>query len=382
MPKLRKKIKVGVIFGGRSGEHEVSIVSAQSVMAALDPEKYEVIPIGITKQGRWIAGPQAVEVLKQGRAKLPFKSILTADPTEQSITQVKAKGLVPAKGVTATTQIDVVFPVMHGTYGEDGSLQGMLELANLPYVGAGVLGSALGLDKVVQKQLAQQYHVPVVPYDWFLTTDWRKHQAVIIKQLEQKLAYPLFTKPANSGSSVGIAKCHHRRELLQGVAWAAKYDHKIIVEQGIGNISEIEVAVLGNHEPKVSVPGEIIASNEFYDYDAKYVDGKSQVIIPAHLPARTVNRIQVLAKIIFLALNISGLARIDFFVVKKTGKVYFNEVNTMPGFTSISMYPKLWEASGVSYPSLVDKLITLAFERHQEKNQLTTEFKPKEDWYT
>lgn len=380
--QARGKIKVGVVFGGRSGEHEVSIVSAQSVMKALDKKKYEVIPIGITKQGRWIAGPKAVQFLKQGIKKLPFKSILTADPTDHSITQVKEKGLVPVSRKTASVQeIDVIFPVLHGPYGEDGTIQGMLELANIAYVGAGVLGSAVAMDKVIQKQLCQQAGLPNVRYGWFLSKDWQKDKKKILNRLERNLKYPMFTKPANLGSSLGIGKCHDRQELISGINDAVQYDRKIIVEQGVKNIYEIEVSVLGNDKPKASVPGEIIASNEFYDYDAKYVDGKSQAVIPAKLPARVVKQVQQIAVAAFKALDLAGMARVDFFVTRPGQRVYLNEVNTIPGFTSISMYPKLWQASGLPYEKLLDKLIQLAIERNQEKNQLSTEYKPKEDWY-
>lgn len=378
----KRKLKVGVIFGGRSGEHEVSIVSAQSVMKALDKKKYEVIPIGITKQGKWIAGPQAVNVLKQGSKKLPFKSVMTADPTEQNISQVKEKGLSPAKGQQATKQIDVIFPVLHGTYGEDGTIQGLFELANLPYVGAGVLGSAMAMDKVVQKQLCNSVGLESVPYEWFVSKDWKKDKNKILNRIGKILKYPMFIKPANMGSSVGISKAHNKKELIAGINDAIQYDKKILIEQGIENIHEIEIAVLGNDNPKASVPGEIIPSNEFYDYDAKYVDGKTQEIANTKvIPKTVVKKIQQMAIEAFKIVNISGMARIDFIVTKKGHKIFLNEVNTIPGFTSISMFPKLWQVSGLSYEKLIDKLIDLAIERHKEKNQLSTEFKPKKDWY-
>ena len=383
MAKISKKrIKVGVIFGGRSGEHEVSIVSAQSIMAALDRKKYEVIPIGVTKEGKWIAGPQAVEFLKEGLKKLPFKSVLTPDHTEKHLVKVKEKGLVPLKSqAPSITSLDVIFPIMHGTYGEDGKLQGLLEMANIAYVGAGVLGSALGMDKIAQKQIFAQQGLPIAKYESFLGKEWQKNRNKIIQQLEKKLAYPMFVKPANTGSSVGVGKCHNRRELVAGVADASQYDLKIIVEQGIENIAEIEVAVLGNDQPQASVPGEIVPSNEFYDYDAKYVDGKSQAIIPAKLPSSLTKKIQTTAVAAFRALDLAGMARVDFFVNKKSHKFYLNEVNTLPGFTSISMYPKLWEASGLSYAELLDRLIKLALERFSEKNKLATSYQPKQDWY-
>jgi len=383
MAKINKKrIKIGVIFGGRSGEHEVSIVSAQGVMKALNKSKYEVIPIGVTKEGKWIAGPKAVEFLKEGIKKLPFKSILSPDPTERQLVSVKEKNLVPAGAIApVATKVDVIFPVMHGTYGEDGKLQGLLEMANIAYVGAGVLGSALGMDKIAQKQIFAQQGLPIVKYDFFLNKEWRVNKNSIIKRLEKNLKYPMFIKPANTGSSVGVGKCHDRQELISAVKDAAQYDLKIIVEQGIEDISEIEVAVLGNDQPKASVPGEIIASNEFYDYDAKYVDGKSKAIIPAKLPAEIAKKIQKLAISAFKSLDLAGMARIDFFLVKASKKVYLNEVNTLPGFTSISMYPQLWQASGLAYPELLDELIKLALDRFAEKNKLATSYQPKQDWY-
>ncbi|MFA6215128.1 MAG: D-alanine--D-alanine ligase family protein [Patescibacteria group bacterium] len=378
----KKKLKIGVIFGGRSGEHEVSIVSAQSVIKALDKAKYEVIPIGITKEGSWVAGSEAVKFLKAGIEKLPFKSVLMPDPTEKGLISVKEKKLAPAIGAkNIATKLDVIFPVLHGTFGEDGTTQGLLELANLPYVGAGVLGSALGMDKIVQKQLFAQAGLGIVDYDWFSNSEWRFNQPKILARLKKKLKYPMFTKPANSGSSVGINKCHDRRELILGIKDAILYDRKVIVEQGIEDLCEIEVAVLGNDNPKASVCGEIVASNEFYDYDAKYVDGKSKAIIPASLPAKVAKQIQAIAVTAFKTLDLSGMARVDFLVTKKRHRIYLNEVNTIPGFTSFSMYPKLWQASGLSYQVLLDRLINLALQRHREKNSLATSYQPKQDWY-
>jgi len=354
-----KKIKVGVIFGGRSGEHEVSIVSAQSVMKALDRKKYQVIPIGITKDGYWLI-ENPVAALKLGKSK------------------EKGTRLFPEEFLK---RCDVVFPVLHGPYGEDGTIQGVFEMANIAYVGAGVLGSAIGMDKIIQKQLFKEAGLSIVEYDWFLTKEWSKNKQKIISRLEKNLKYPMFTKPVNLGSSVGIGKCHNQNELITGIIEAARYDRKIIVEQGIENIHEIEVSVLGNEKPAASKPGEIIASNEFYDYDAKYVDGKSQAIIPAKLPQKTIKEIQAIAIKAFQTLDLAGMARVDFFVKRGNFKVYLNEVNTIPGFTSISMYPKLWQASGLSYEKLLEKLIDLAIKRHQEKNQFATSYQPKKDWY-
>ncbi|MCH8326364.1 MAG: D-alanine--D-alanine ligase [Bacteroidetes bacterium] len=355
----KKKLKIGVIFGGRSGEHEVSIVSAQSVIKTLDKKKYEVIPIGITKDGLGVA-KNPVQALKSGK-------------------KIKGTRLMPED---LLKRLDVIFPVLHGPYGEDGTIQGMLELANLPYVGAGVLGSALAMDKVIQKQLCNAAGLQSVPFDWFLAKDWKKNQNAILNRLGKTLKYPMFVKPANMGSSVGISKAENKKELIKGINDAIQYDRKILIEQGIENIYEIEIAVLGNDDPEASVLGEIIPSGEFYDYDAKYVDGKTKEIANTKaLPKNVVKKIQHMAIEAFKAVNLSGMARIDFIVTKKGHKIYLNEINTIPGFTSISMFPKLWQASGLSYSQLIDKLIELAIERHKEKNQLSTEFKPKEDWY-
>ncbi len=361
MPKFSKKnkIKIGVIFGGRSGEHEVSIVSAQSVIAAFDKNKYHVIPIGVTKKGNWII-KDPVNDLKKGAIK------------------EKGQRLIPEKILNSC---NVIFPLIHGSYGEDGTLQGMLEMANIAYIGGGVLASALSMDKVIQKQLTDQVGLPSVKYDWFFRRDWKKNKKIILARLNRGLKYPIFVKPANLGSSVGISKCHNQKELIKGISNAIKYDSKIITEQGIEEIHEIEVAILGNDKPQASVLGEIIPSNEFYDYDAKYVDGKSREIIPAKLPKTITKKIQEIAIKSFLTLNLSGMARIDFLVEKRSYKVYLNEINTIPGFTSISMYSKLWAASGLSYPKLLDKLVFLAFERYQEKESLFTSYQPKKDWY-
>lgn len=381
MAKISKKIKVGVIFGGRSGEHEVSIVSAQSVIQALDKDKYEVIPIGITKAGKWIAGPKAISFLKDGLEKLPFRSFLMPDPTEKRISTFSGSSFELIEGKDSLSEIDVILPVLHGTTGEDGCLQGLLEMANLPYVGSGVLGSAIGMDKVVQKQLLAQAQIPVVDYDWFSIDDFKADSKVIIERLEKKLNYPMFTKPANSGSSVGIAKCHNEKELYNGIMEASRYDSKVLVEQGIDLAKEIEIAVLGNENPTASVPGQIMPSNEFYDYEAKYIDGNSQAIIPAILAEDIVQKVQEYAINAFKVLNLAGMSRVDFLLSIDDKKIYLNEVNTLPGFTSISMYPKLWEASHISYSELLDKLIELALERHQKKNELLVSYQPKKEWY-
>ncbi len=369
------RIRVGVIFGGRSVEHEVSLVSATSVIDALDKNKYEVIPIGIAPTGKWLSSADTLRLLKakQSVESEPEK-ILIPDPRRQS--------LVAFDNVTnEIKKLDVIIPLIHGTYGEDGSLQGLLELADIPYVGAGVLGSAVGMDKIIQKEILRQAKVPVTPSVWFLFGAFKLQQKKIVREIETKLKYPLFVKPANSGSSVGISKAHDRKELTAFIELASQFDRKILVEQAVKEAREIECAVIGNDEPQASALGEIIPSNEFYDYDAKYVDGKTAESIPAKLPKTVAKKIQQYALDAFRVLDCAGMARVDFLIVRRTNRIFLNEINTIPGFTSISMYPKLWQASGISYPELLDKLIQLALERYAEKKKLKTTYQPKNDWY-
>lgn len=356
-PDKKKIMRVGVLFGGRSGEHEVSLVSAASVIRGLDPDKYEAVPIGITKDGHWLIGQGAIkmlpEVLKGGR-----RVMLTADPTEAA--------LVPLDRGAGAQRLDVIFPVLHGTFGEDGTIQGMLDLAGLPYVGAGVLGSAVGIDKDVAKRLCQAAGIPVVPWVTVHRWHWEKDPKAVKAEIEDKFSYPVFVKPATLGSSVGMTKVHGAEELGPALDFACEYGMKILVEKAV-SAREIEVSVLGNHEPKASVPGEIVPHREFYDYTAKYLEEGTELVIPAALKAAQVQKIQSLAVEAFRTLELSGMARIDFFLEKKGNKLYLNEVNTIPGFTSISMYPKLWEASGISFRELIDRLIELAFEMHRER---------------
>jgi len=370
-----KKIRIGVIFGGRSGEHEVSLVSATSIIDALNKDKYEVVPIGITQDGRWISSGESLKLLKS-------RSGLDQEPERFLVPEPNRQSLVSLNGEAhPEMRLDVVFPVVHGTYGEDGTLQGLLELANIPYVGAGILASSVGMDKIIQKQLHKHAELPVVKYEWFLSSNCKSYPKNVVASIEKKLRYPLFVKPSNTGSSVGISKAHNRKELFDAIALASDYDRKVIVEQGVKNAREIEVSVLGNDKPIASIPGEIIPSNEFYDYDAKYVDGKSVAVIPAKLSKSVVKKIQELAVKAFTVLDGAGMARVDFFVTKKTSRIYLNEINTIPGFTSISMYPKLWEASGISYSDLLDRLIHLALERHEVKNKIHTTYHPATAWY-
>jgi D-alanine-D-alanine ligase len=356
-PDNKKLLRVGVLFGGRSGEHEVSLASAASVIRGLDPDKYEVVPIGIAKSGHWLVGQGAAkmlpEVLKGGR-----RVMLAADPTEAA--------LVPLDRGAGAQRLDVIFPVLHGTFGEDGTIQGMLDLAGLPYVGAGVLGSALGMDKDVSKRLCQEAGIPVVPWAAVHRWQWEKDPQAVKAEIEKQFPYPVFVKPATLGSSVGMTKVHNTEELAPALNLACEFGMKILVEQAV-TAREIEVSVLGNHEPKASVPGEIVPHREFYDYAAKYLEEGTQLVIPAALTPAQVEKIQSLAVHAFRALELAGMARVDFFLEKSGGKLYLNEVNTIPGFTSISMYPKLWEASGMSFRELIDKLIELALEMHRER---------------
>ena len=339
-----KKIRIGIIFGGRSGEHEVSLASAASVIAKLDKDKYEVVPIGITKEGSWLLG---VEPSQLQAAEQHITSDTNPDETLQQTTAVTLTGgpsqrrLIPVRsneqlGVEGT--LDVIFPVLHGTYGEDGALQGLLEMANIPYVGCGVLGSALGMDKEKMKMVFASVDLPIVDSLTYRRNQWERSPEEIMDAVEEHIGYPCFVKPVNLGSSVGVNKAHDRNELKHAIDVAAEYDRKIIIECSI-DCRELECSVLGNDEPLASVVGEVVPSNEFYDYNAKYIDGKSQIVIPADIPHITAENVRRWAVQALLALDLSGLARVDFFMEKETGKVYINEVNTIPGFTQISMYP-------------------------------------------
>jgi len=353
------KIRVAVLLGGQSGEHEVSLLSAQSVLAALDPARYEVVPIGITRAGRWITGddPLAALLADADPRRLPDGVASAHDVAHIA----RHREVAP---LHAAQQVDVVFPVLHGPNGEDGSIQGLLQLAGVPYVGCGVAASAVGMDKGLMKAAFAHADLPIVPWRLVRRGDWQAQPAAIVARLEAALQYPMFVKPANLGSSVGISKAVDRATLGEAIGVAAGYDRRIIVEQGI-DAREIEISVLGNDRPRTSVPGEVIPSNEWYDYDAKYLSGASRIVIPADLPAATAAAIAQLAIRAFEAIDGAGLARVDFLLDRTTGAVFLNEVNTMPGFTSVSMYAKMWQASGLSYAALVDELIALAFERHQ-----------------
>ncbi|HTZ74323.1 MAG TPA: D-alanine--D-alanine ligase family protein [Candidatus Aquilonibacter sp.] len=355
----QKRLRVGVLFGGRSGEHEVSLASAASVIRALDPEKYDVVPIGITKDGRWLVGTGAQkmlpDVLRSGE-----RVFLPPDPTAATIVPVEQGGGRPSIAV------DVIFPVLHGTFGEDGTIQGFLELAGLPYVGPGVLASAVGMDKDVQKKLFEQAGLPVAPYLAVRRSDWEREPKGIAALVKKKFRFPVFVKPAALGSSVGMSRVKTPKELPAALNLAAEFGMKILVEKNV-TAREIEVAVLGNDEVKASIPGEVVPHREFYDYTAKYLEQGTRLVIPAPLTKKQVKQFQELAVRAFHAIDGAGMARCDFFLEKRTGKIFVNELNTIPGFTSISMYPKLWEASGVPYSELIDRLIDLALDAHREK---------------
>jgi D-alanine-D-alanine ligase len=370
---MKQKVQVGLIFGGRSGEHEVSLSSAQGVMGAIDKSKYEVVPIGITKQGRWLAAGDPWQALSSGVPAGSKPAALLAEPSEQGLLSLEMQESEHELTAVQLGQLDVVFPILHGPYGEDGTVQGLLELAGLPYVGAGVTASAVGMDKAVFKDVMSARGLPIVPYLVVKRKTWEGDPNRIIAQIESELGYSCFVKPANLGSSVGIAKAHNRPELREALDDAARYDRKLLVEVAI-DAREIEVSVLGNDDPIASVPGEIVPCNEFYDYAAKYIDGESELLIPAPISEEMASQIRQLAVDAYQAIDCAGMARVDFLLDRHSERVYLNEVNTLPGFTPISMYPKLWEASGISYSELIDRLIQLALERHADKSRSETEY--------
>jgi D-alanine-D-alanine ligase len=370
---MERKLVVGLIFGGRSGEHEVSLMSAQGVMGAIDKDKYEVLPIGITKEGRWLASGDPHRALSSGEMGASNPAALLAEPSRRGVMCLDEGG--DQRRITAVelSQLDVAFPILHGPYGEDGTVQGLLELAGIPYVGAGVTASAVGMDKVLFKDVMRAHGLPVVPSVTVKRRDWEERPEEILARIETEIGYSCFIKPANLGSSVGITKAHDRGELEKALDIAAQYDRKLLVEVAV-DAREIELSVLGNDKPVVSVPGEIVPSNEFYDYAAKYLDGESDLLIPAPIPAETSKLVQRLAIEAYQAIDCAGMARVDFLLERDTEEVYLNEVNTLPGFTPISMYPKLWEASGVSYQELIHQLIELALERFHDKSRSITTY--------
>ncbi|MDA0337330.1 MAG: D-alanine--D-alanine ligase [bacterium] len=366
---MSDRIRVGILFGGRSAEHEVSVTSARSVLAAIDPGKYDVILIGIDRAGRWLEAADAKKLLASGRVEQG------ADVRAVALDYVGGRGLVSLDGSGAgAAGLDVIFPILHGPFGEDGTVQGLLELAGIAYVGAGVLGSAVGMDKDMTKRVLRAEGVPQVDYAAVLRSRWRADPDLVRHELEQDLGYPVFIKPANLGSSVGISKAHDAATFAAGMDEAARYDRKLIIEANAENCREVEVAVLGNDDPQTSVAGEIVPASDFYDYRAKYMDNASELHIPARIRPETAEQVRQMARRVFLAVEASGLSRVDFFVSRdEQERIYVNEINTMPGFTPISMYPKLWAASGVDYGQLIDRLIKLALERHRDRQDTTTD---------
>ena len=389
----KARVKVGILFGGRSGEHEVSLLSAASVLNAIDKSKYEVIPIGITKEGRWLTAEHAERLLKGKSTEAGHLRAGDPDATPGAALLASGESVVvppePARrdaglapfqtdanlrrASDRAINVDVIFPVLHGTFGEDGTIQGLLELADLAYVGAGVLGSSAGMDKDVMKSLFRASGLPIVKHVTVLRSKFEREPKSVYQLIEAKLKYPVFVKPANLGSSVGISKAHDRKELGPAIAEAAKFDRKIVIEEGVGGkknkAREIECAVLGNDDPKASVAGEIVPCKEFYDYDAKYLLEGSEGVIPARITKTEMKTVQKLAVAAFQAVDCTGLARVDFLMDPKSRKIFVNEINTMPGFTAISMYPKLWGATGVAYPELIDRLIQLGIERHDDRKR-------------
>jgi D-alanine-D-alanine ligase len=376
-----RKLKIAVLFGGRSGEHEVSLDSARSVLSVLDPLKYDIFQVGITHAGNWLTGPDARLALENGHIENLLPCTILPDPSAPTLFVIRTKGHKylrylrrQEKILEKLTDLDVVFPVLHGTYGEDGTLQGLLEMVDLAYVGAGVTGSSVGMDKGVFKDVMRAIGIPTVESVIVLRSEIEKDIEQVMRRAETVAAYPLFIKPANLGSSVGITKCNTHADLGEALLEAAAYDRRVLVERGV-DAREIEVAVLGNDDPQASVPGEVLPSREFYSYESKYVDGTSGLLIPAPLPAELADQIRRMAITAYKAIDCAGMARVDFFLEKSTGALYLNELNSIPGFTNISMYPKLWEASGLPYAALVDRLVQLALERKTDRSHTERQFR-------
>jgi D-alanine-D-alanine ligase len=382
-----KRLRVGVLYGGRSGEHEVSLASAAAVFANLDRNKYEPVPIRIEKDGRWALADRpplaasAADVIEQSRLEAARQIRtgreihLLARPSDETILSIKRApeaSAEPTEAHVTGLHVDVIFPVLHGPYGEDGTIQGLLELANVPYVGAGVAASALGMDKALMKVLFSARGLPICNYRVVLRRTWERRGPDIVAELERALGFPMFVKPANLGSSVGISKAKDPASLRDAMDLAGSFDRKIVVEEAVPDAREIECAVLGNDDPQTSVPGEVIPSREFYDYESKYLDDNSRTEIPADLPSTIADDIRRLSVAAFQAIDCSGMARVDFLLPRGSDTPILNEINTIPGFTTISMYSKMWEASGLAYPALLDRLVELAVERHGAKQQLRT----------
>jgi D-alanine-D-alanine ligase len=361
---MPRRIRLGVIFGGRSGEHDVSLRSAEAIMNAVDPDRFEVVPIGIARDGRWITGADPLHQLADC-SRLPLVGPNT-EPGDLSVPAREEHVTLDVRSSAWARDVDVLFPVLHGPWGEDGTVQGLLELANVPYVGAGVLASAVAMDKITSKQVFERAGLPIAPWTWVLRRDWQRDPDRVAEHIDREIGFPCFVKPANLGSSVGISKVHHAGELAGAMNEAAQHDRKIVIEKGL-DARELEVSVLGNDDPVTSVVGEIVPANEFYDYDAKYVSDDSKLIIPAPIAAEQSEEVRAIAAQAFKTVDAAGMARSDFFLERPTGKIFLNEINTIPGFTKASMYPLLWEASGLPFRDLVTRLIELAVERHGER---------------
>jgi D-alanine-D-alanine ligase len=367
-----RKLHVAVLFGGRSGEHEVSLMSARSVLSVLDPARYEVTQVGITHDGQWLTGQDVLDRFEKNELDGLLPAILSPDPSETGIHVLEG-----FSGLKKWTDIDVYFPVLHGTFGEDGTIQGLFELADVAYVGAGVVGSSVGMDKGIFKDVMVANNIPVVDTLVVLRAEIAKDMAAVVEKAEALSGYPLFTKPANLGSSVGVTRCNNRSDLQEGLMEAASFDRRVLIQKGIRDVREIEVSVLGNDDPIASVPGEILPSREFYSYESKYIDGTSGLVIPAQIPQETGELIREYAVRAYKAIDCAGMARVDFFVENATNRIHLNELNSLPGFTKISMYPKLWEASGLPYNKLVDRLIELALERKAERDRTSHTFRSR-----
>lgn len=379
------KLKVGVIFGGRSGEHEVSLVSATSVMKAIDKDKFDVIPIGITKEGQWVVGTDTINALQTGDISALHPATFHTDPKQNGIIAM-AKEHRTLKNTSEQVNLmlqhlDVVFPALHGTYGEDGTIQGLFEMASIPYVGSGVFASAAAMDKLMAKTIWEKWDLPQVHYLGVRKVTWERDPERILHLISEEFSMPIFIKPANMGSSVGISKVKHPKELQVAIDLAYQFDEKIIIEDGIA-AREIEVAILGNGDDLIiSPPGEVMVAGEFYDFYDKYVNGKSTTHIPADVSLDQVQNLKHVAKLAYQALGCAGLARVDFFIERNSGKIFLNEINTMPGFTSISMYPKLMEVAGIPYTELITRLIDFGLERHAKKQMLKMSFESESDWH-
>lgn len=367
----RSKKRVAVLFGGQSDEHDVSLRSAQTIIQALDPARYEVVPVGITREGRWLAGGDPMQVLTAASPMFHLAS-KNGETNNGNASAATTTAVTVVEGTSLPLEfsesVDIVFPALHGPMGEDGTVQGFLELTGVPYIGSGVLGSATAMDKAITKHLLTQAGLPQLPWVQVLRRDWERDPAAIESAIAERIGYPSFVKPANMGSSVGVSKANNAEELHEALRTAAHYDRKIVVEQGV-NAREIELAVLGNDDPIVSVAGEVVPAGEFYDYNAKYIDDDAQLLVPADIDPEILAYMQRMAIDAFRALDLAGLARVDFFIERDTDRIFVNEVNTLPGFTSISMYPMLWEASGVPLEELVERLIQLGLERKADNHR-------------